>query len=152
MGAGSDLPQNGEGKVFLSIRDDDKTPDLLAAAQTLSALGHALIATSGTAKWLSDQGLEVETVKKVYEGKPNVVDQLKDGKISHVMNTTEGAMAIAASRDIRAVALMDFIKVIEAATGRQALLEPKPMQPGDVHETLADVSALKSAVCSCVFD
>ncbi|MEL7211698.1 MAG: carbamoyl-phosphate synthase large subunit [Pseudomonadota bacterium] len=133
MGAGSDLPQNGEGKVFLSIRDDDKTPDMLEAAQTLAALGHALIATSGTAKWLSDQGLEVEVVKKVYEGKPNVVDQLKDGKISVVMNTTEGAMAIADSRDIRAVALMDKIPYFTtAAASHAAALAMKARVEGDV--------------------
>ncbi|MEL6508530.1 MAG: carbamoyl-phosphate synthase large subunit [Pseudomonadota bacterium] len=133
MGAGSDLPQNGEGKVFLSIRDDDKTPDMLEAAQTLSALGHALIATSGTAKWLSDQGLEVEVVKKVYEGKPNVVDQLKDGKISVVMNTTEGAMAIADSRDIRNVALMDKIPYFTtAAASHAAALAMKARVEGEV--------------------
>ncbi len=133
MGAGTDLPQNGEGKVFLSIRDDDKTPDMLEAARTVAALGHALIATSGTAKWLSDQGLEVEVVKKVYEGKPNVVDQLKDGKISLVMNTTEGAMAIADSRDIRNVALMDKIPYFTtAAASHAAALAMKARVEGEV--------------------
>ncbi|WP_224826595.1 carbamoyl-phosphate synthase large subunit [Cognatishimia sp. MH4019] len=133
MGAGTDLPKDGKGKVFLSIRDDDKTPDMLEAAQTLTALGHTLIATSGTAKWLTDQGLEVEVVKKVYEGKPNVVDQLKDGKVSLVMNTTEGAMAIADSRDIRNVALMDKIPYFTtAAASHAAALAMKARVEGEV--------------------
>ena len=72
-------------------------------------------------------------VKKVYEGKPNVVDQLKDVKISVVMNTTEGAMAIADSRDIRNVALMDKIPYFTtAAASHAAALAMKARVEGEV--------------------
>ncbi len=120
MGAGTELPQNGAGKVFISIRNEDKTPAMLQAVQTVAALGHKLLATRGTAAWLTKAGLEVETVNKVYEGRPSVVDQLKDGLISLVFNTTEGAQAVEDSRDIRSIALYDKIPYYTTAAGSQA--------------------------------
>ena len=120
MGAGTELPQGGEGKVFFSIKDSDKTPAMIEAATVLLELGHTLMATSGTAKFLTEAGLSVELVNKVYEGRPNVVDQLKDGAISLVLNTTEGVQAIEDSREIRKVALYDKIPYFTTAAASHA--------------------------------
>ncbi|MDO5706215.1 MAG: carbamoyl-phosphate synthase large subunit, partial [Paracoccus sp. (in: a-proteobacteria)] len=107
MGAGTHLPEGG--RVFISIRDGDKTAEMAAAARDLTDMGFTLTATRGTADFLRDSGVETEMVNKVYEGRPNIVDRLKDGDIAMVLNTTEGAQAITDSRDIRAVALYDKI-------------------------------------------
>ncbi len=133
MGAGTELPEGGTGKVFLSIRNEDKTPDMLEAAQTVAALGHTLIATRGTAKWLAEAGLDCEVVNKVYEGRPDVTDQLKDGLISLIFNTTEGAQAIEDSREIRSIALYDKIPYYTTAAGSHAAaLAMKARVEGDV--------------------
>ncbi|MBV1902252.1 MAG: carbamoyl-phosphate synthase large subunit, partial [Marinosulfonomonas sp.] len=107
LGAGTVLPT--EGKVFLSIKPSDKTPQLTEAAQTLIDLGFSIIATRGTASFLEDSGIPCEVVNKVYEGRPNIVDTMKDGGIVLVMNTTEGTQAVEDSRSMRNVALMDKI-------------------------------------------
>ena len=83
----------------------------------LTAMGFTLIATRGTAEFLKAAGVATETVNKVYEGRPNVVDRLKNAEIVMVLNTTEGAQAIADSRDIRAVALNDKIPYFTTAAG-----------------------------------
>ena len=107
MGAGVILPD--AGRVFVSIKDMDKSAAFADAARDLVALGFEIIATNGTAKWLTAQGIASTLVNKVYEGRPNIVDRLKNNDIAMVMNTTEGVQAIADSRDIRRVALMDKI-------------------------------------------
>ncbi len=113
MGAGTDLPEGG--RVFISIKDADKTDDLRAAAADLPALGFEIVATRGTARWLQEAGIPCTPVNKVYEGRPNIVDRLKNDEIALVMNTTEGTQAISDSRDIRAVALMDRIPYFTTA-------------------------------------
>ncbi|KQI68107.1 carbamoyl phosphate synthase large subunit [Loktanella sp. 3ANDIMAR09] len=118
MGAGTDLPTTG--RVFVSIRDDDKTDAMAEAARGLTDLGLSIVATRGTAKWLADLGITVETVNKVYEGGRTIVDQLKDSEIALVLNTTEGAQAVEDSRDIRAVALNDKIPYFTTAAAAQA--------------------------------
>ncbi|WP_449042775.1 carbamoyl-phosphate synthase large subunit [Paracoccus sp. (in: a-proteobacteria)] len=115
MGAGTHLPESG--RVFLSIKDDDKTPEMAAAARDLVEMGFTLIATQGTAEFLRAAGVEAELVNKVYEGRPNIVDRLKNGDVAMVLNTTEGAQAIADSRDIRSVALYDRIPYFTTAAG-----------------------------------
>jgi carbamoyl-phosphate synthase large subunit len=107
MGAGVVLPDGG--RVFVSIKDMDKTGAFAAAAADLVAMGFEIVATDGTAKWLSQQGVASTRVNKVYEGRPNIVDRLKNNDIAMVMNTTTGTQAVADSRDIRRVALMDKI-------------------------------------------
>jgi len=78
------------GTVFISVKDGDK--DLIEApARELVAMGFSLIATRGTARILSDAGLPVTTINKVLEGRPHVVDALKNGEIHLVFNTTDGA-------------------------------------------------------------
>jgi carbamoyl-phosphate synthase large subunit len=118
LGAGTDLPTGG--KVFLSIKDDDKTPAMQDAAKTLADLGFALVATRGTGAWLKKAGIACDIVNKVYEGRPNIVDMLKDGDITLVLNTTEGAQSIEDSREMRSVALYDKIAYYTTAAGAQA--------------------------------
>ncbi len=115
LGAGTILPEGG--RVFVSIRDADKTEAMAQAARELVALGFELVATGGTAKWLGAQGIAAVPVNKVYEGRPNIVDRLKNGEIALVLNTTEGAQAIADSREIRTNTLMDKIPYYTTAAG-----------------------------------
>ncbi len=107
LGAGVELPT--EGKVFISVKNADKTPVLVEAAQILVSLGFSLVATKGTAAFLEENGVASTVVNKVYEGRPNIVDMLKDGDITLLLNTTEGAQAVEDSRSMRNVALMDRI-------------------------------------------
>jgi carbamoyl-phosphate synthase large subunit len=121
MGAGVTLPE--EGRVFVSIKDMDKTPAFALAAKGLITLGFEIVATKGTADWLTAQGVKATLVSKVYEGRPNIVDRLKNNDIALVMNTTEGTQAIADSRDIRRVALMDKIPYFTTAAASIAAVE-----------------------------
>ena len=118
LGAGMVLPDGG--RVFFSIKDSDKTPQLVECAQILDELGFVIVATSGTAAFLKEHGIAAEVVKKVYEGRPNVVDMLKNGEITLVMNTTEGAAAVEDSREIRSVALYDKIPYFTTAAAAHA--------------------------------
>ena len=113
MGAGTILPT--EGRVFLSVKNMDKTEPLADAARDLVAMGFIIVATKGTAAWLAKQGVPSEAVAKVYEGRPNIVDRLKNDDIALVLNTTEGTQAVSDSRDIRRVALMDKIPYFTTA-------------------------------------
>jgi carbamoyl-phosphate synthase large subunit len=136
IGAGNDLPRKGVGKIFISIKDSDKTEDFLEAAVALEQLGHSIIATRGTAAWLQKNGLKVEVVNKVYEGRPNIVDQMKDKKISVVFNTTVNSQAVEDSREIRAVALYDKIPYFTtAAASEAAALSMKSREEGEFSVT-----------------
>jgi carbamoyl-phosphate synthase large subunit len=115
MGAGVELPH--EGCIFVSVKDSDKSDALAEAARDLVAMGFTLMTTSGTGDFLSAAGVQTQRVNKVYEGRPNIVDRLKNGEIAMVLNTTEGAQAIADSREIRAVALYDKIPYFTTAAG-----------------------------------
>jgi carbamoyl-phosphate synthase large subunit len=115
LGAGTVLPT--EGRVFVSIKDADKSQQMAEAAQTLVQLGLEIVATRGTAAWLGEHGVACEVVNKVYEGRPNIVDLLKDGQIALLFNTTEGTQAVEDSREIRSVALYDRIPYFTTAAG-----------------------------------
>ncbi|PID36189.1 MAG: carbamoyl phosphate synthase large subunit [Rhodobacterales bacterium] len=115
MGAGAQLPHIG--RVFVSIRDEDKGVAMLEATNTLKELGFSILATRGTADWLRENGVRTETVNKIYEGGLTIVDRLKDGHIALVFNTTEGAQAVEDSREIRAVALHAKIPYFTTAAG-----------------------------------
>jgi len=131
MGAGMVLPT--EGKAFISVKDDDKTATMVDAANILIDLGFSVVATSGTAAWLNEQGVACEKVNKVYEGRPNIVDVLKNGDVSLVMNTTEGAQAVNDSREIRSVALYDRIPYFTtAAASHAAARAMKAREEGDL--------------------
>ena len=96
-------------------------------------MGFALVATRGTAAWLKEAGIEAEAVNKVYEGRPNIVDRLKNGDIQLVLNTTEGNQSISDSRDIRAVALYDKIPYFTtAAASIAAVAAMKSRAEGEI--------------------
>ncbi|MEM9967209.1 MAG: carbamoyl-phosphate synthase large subunit [Pseudomonadota bacterium] len=118
MGAGTALPD--AGCAFLSIKDMDKTPQMLETAQLLTMQGFTLVATRGTAAWLVENGIAAQTVNKVYEGRPDITDMMKDGAVHLVMNTTEGAQAVEDSKSIRAIALYDKIPYYTTAAGAYA--------------------------------
>ncbi len=121
MGAGTHLPESG--RVFLSVKDMDKTEALAQAARDLLAMGFDIVATRGTAAWLTAQDIKATPIAKVYEGRPNITDALKNGEIALVLNTTEGAQAVSDSRDIRRVALMDKIPYFTTAAASIAAVE-----------------------------
>jgi len=123
LAAGTVLPT--KGAVFLSVRGADK-PVLLTVAKTLSKLGFKLVATRGTAEFLSKEGVEVSIVNKVREGRPHIVDMLKDKDIGLVINTTEGAQAVADSFSIRRTALLN--KIPYYTTMSEALAATDAMQ------------------------
>ncbi|MCB1339383.1 MAG: ATP-grasp domain-containing protein, partial [Maritimibacter sp.] len=131
MGAGTHLPT--EGRVFVSIRDADKTPEMLEAAEVLVGLGFSVLATRGTAAWLEANGVAAEVVNKVYEGGRTIVDRLKDGEVQLVFNTTEGAQSVADSREIRSVSLYDKIPYYTTAAGSHAAaLAMRAREEGEV--------------------
>ena len=102
LGAGEQLPRTG--KVFVSVRNSDKD-DAVEVAKELSKLGFTLVATRGTATAISAAGIACEVVNKVLEGRPHIVDMIKNEQIDLIVNTTEGKQAIADSYTIRGAAL-----------------------------------------------
>ena len=118
MGAGMKLPN--EGCVFFSIKDKDKNDNLAETAQRLINLGFNIIATRGTAAFLKEKNITCKQINKVYEGRPNIVDTMKNGEIDLVMNTTEGTQAVKDSREIRSVALYDKIPYFTTAAAAHA--------------------------------
>ena len=102
IGAGTMLPT--EGTVFISLKDSDK-PVILPAARKLVDMGFRLIATGGTAQYLEEQGIAVQRVNKVAEGRPHIVDKISDGDVQLIFNTTEGWQSLKDSKAIRISAL-----------------------------------------------
>jgi carbamoyl-phosphate synthase large subunit len=120
IGAGVKLPTSGT--VFISVREADK--DLIEApARALVAMGFALIATRGTAKVLEAAGLTVAVVNKVLEGRPHVVDSLKNGEIHLVFNTTDGQQALVDSSSIRRAALTLKVPYYTTMAGAAAAIQ-----------------------------
>jgi carbamoyl-phosphate synthase large subunit len=120
LAAGVELP--GGGTAFLSVRDADKTA-LVGLARRLAGLGFDLIATHGTAKHLSDQGIPCRGVNKVLEGRPHCVDAMDNGEIDFVVNTTEGVQAILDSQSLRRGALRNGIAYFTTIRGADAAIE-----------------------------
>ncbi len=130
LGAGVTLPPSGS--VFISVKDDDK-PVFAPVARAIAALGFRIIATGGTAKYLAEQGLTVETVKKVREGRPHIVDAMKSGDVQLVFNTTEDAKAIADSFELRRTALTNSIPYSTTSAGARAAVQAiEAMRSGDL--------------------
>ena len=117
IGIGARIPL--EGCVFISLRDGDKAL-MVNAARNLLDMGFKVIATGGTADYFKAQGLNVTRVNKVLEGRPHIVDALKNGEVHLVFNTTEGAQSIKDSRSIRTTALAQKIPCITTATGARS--------------------------------
>lgn len=133
MGAGVHLP--AEGKVFLSVKNNDKTR-AVAVAKELAAMGYSLCATRGTATAIAEAGIEVQTVNKVTEGRPHIVDMIKNGEIALVINTVEERRnAIADSRQIRTSALLARVTTFTTIFGAEAAVEGMKAMRGslDVH-------------------
>jgi carbamoyl-phosphate synthase large subunit len=120
LGAGTKLPQSGT--VFVSVKDSDK-PVILPAAHKLVALGFKLVATGGTAKFLADQGVAVEHVNKVAEGRPHIVDKIVDGDIALIFNTTEGWQSLKDSQSIRQIALSTRVPSFTTAAASVAAVD-----------------------------
>jgi carbamoyl-phosphate synthase large subunit len=117
LGAGNILPRGGA--VFVSVRDADKER-LLGAMRDLSDLGFRILATRGTRRILEANGIRCEQVNKVLEGRPHIVDLMKNGEVQLVFNTTEGAKALSDSKDIRRTALLYHIPYYTTLAGALA--------------------------------
>ncbi|HEV2599046.1 carbamoyl-phosphate synthase large subunit [Sphingopyxis sp.] len=136
LGAGDRLPT--DGRVFVSVKDSDK-PRILGAVKQLTDWGWKVVATGGTADYLASEGIEVERVNKVAEGRPHIVDRIKDGDVQLIFNTTEGWQSLQDSQSIRASALAADIAYYTTAAASDAAtqaigalrahsLEVKPLQ------------------------
>lgn len=120
LGGGAKVPT--AGTVFVSVRDADKAK-IVAPAKKLIDMGFKLIATGGTQRYLEEQGIEVGTINKVLEGRPHIVDAIKNGEVALVFNTTEGAQALADSMSLRRAALMMKVPYYTTAAGARAAVE-----------------------------
>ncbi|MFA4940386.1 carbamoyl-phosphate synthase large subunit [Brevundimonas sp.] len=117
IGGGTTLPTSG--CAFISVKDEDK-PFIVDAARTLLAEGFTLMATGGTHTYLVEQGLEVGLVKKVLEGRPHIVDAMKNGEVHLVFNTTSGKQSLQDSFSLRRTALMMKIPYYTTTAGALA--------------------------------
>ena len=125
MGAGTRLPRPSDkvNQVFLTVKDDDKARAVVVA-RDLAALGFSLIATKGTAQAIQAAGVACEVVNKVAEGRPHVVDLIKNNQVCMVINTVEERRnAIADSRQIRTSALLARITTFTTISGAEAAVE-----------------------------
>jgi carbamoyl-phosphate synthase large subunit len=117
IGAGSRLPR--QGTVFVSVREDDK-PRILPAIRLLVDLGFKVIATGGTQRFLAEEGIAAEKINKVLEGRPHIVDAIKNGGVQLVFNTTEGVKALEDSRSLRREALLHKVPYYTTLSGAVA--------------------------------
>jgi len=117
LGGGTRLPK--EGTVFVSVRDADKAR-ILDTVRLLAGLGFRVLATSGTQRYLSAEGVPAIKINKVAEGRPHIVDAIKNGGVQLVFNTTEGATALADSRSLRRAALLHKVPYYTTLSGAVA--------------------------------
>jgi carbamoyl-phosphate synthase large subunit len=117
LSVGQRLPESGT--AFVSVNNDDK-PNLVPIARDLVDLGFTLVATRGTAVYLRAYGLAVEVVYKVNEGRPNIADQIVNGKIALVVNTPLGRESFFDDRAVRRAAMMHEVPCITTLTGAAA--------------------------------
>ncbi|MGI1671940.1 MAG: carbamoyl-phosphate synthase large subunit [Neptuniibacter sp.] len=118
IGAGEKLPASG--KAFVSVREADKSA-VLKVTNDLIEQGFKIVATKGTAKLLQEGGVDVEVVNKVMEGRPNIIDMIKNDEIAYIVNTTEGRKAIEDSADIRRSALQHKVPYTTTLAGAEAI-------------------------------
>ena len=142
LGAGDKLPK--PGTAFVSVRDVDKEAACELAKQ-LVGLGFDIVATSGTAALLESHGITAKLVNKVTEGRPNIVDMLKNGEVNYVVNTTEGRKAIADSADIRRAALQHKVPYSTTMAGAVAITEALRYGEERTVRRLQDIHAEASA-------
>ena len=118
IAGGIQLPRSGT--VFVSVKDGDKG-HIVPAVEAMVELGFRVIATAGTADYLREQGLPVETVNKVAQGRPHIVDRITDGEVQLVFNTTEGWQSLKDSHSIRATALQRKVPYFTTAAASLAV-------------------------------
>jgi carbamoyl-phosphate synthase large subunit len=111
------LPRTGT--VFVSVRDTDKVR-ILEAIRLLADAGFRVLATSGTQRYLAANGIAAVKINKVAEGRPHIVDAIKNGEVHLVFNTTEGATALADSRSLRRAALLHKVPYYTTLSGAVA--------------------------------
>ena len=137
MAAGNPMPMSG--RVFLSVKDKDKS-GLIEVAQGLEKAGFFIVATSGTAEYLRKQGITVETVNKVTEGRPHIVDQITDMQIDLVINTVSGAQSQKDSYSIRRTTLVKGIPYFTTLSAARAAvrgisaIKTRPLQVKSIQE------------------
>ena len=130
LGGGTRLPKGGT--VFVSVRDADK-PRILDTVRLLAGLGFGVLATSGTQRYLSEAGVPAVKINKVAEGRPHIVDAIKNGGVQLVFNTTEGATALADSRSLRRAALLHKVPYYTTLSGAVAAAQGiKAYRGGDL--------------------
>jgi len=120
LGSGTALPTSGT--VFVSVRDSDKD-HILGAMRELNEMGFRIVATRGTRRHFEAHGIACEQVNKVLEGRPHIVDMMKNGGVQLVFNTTEGSKALADSKDIRRTALLNRIPYYTTLAGAIAVVD-----------------------------
>jgi len=138
LGASEILPTSG--CAFISVRDDDK-PFVAQVARDLVELGFEVVATVGTARLIEAAGLPVRRVNKVTEGRPHVVDMIKNDEVTLIINTTEGRQSIADSYSIRRNALQHKICITTTIAGGQAICEALKFGPEKTVRRLQDLHA-----------
>ena len=140
LGGGVTLPASG--KVFISVREQHK-PMMAELAKDLIDLGFSIMATGGTTKYLRAQGLEIEYVKKFHEGRPNIIDAMKNGEVALVFNTTSGKQSLKDSFSLRRTALTQKIPYFTTAAAAKASVEAiKELAKGDYQvESLQAIAA-----------
>ncbi len=141
LGASDEIPESG--CAFISVREVDK-PRLLPIVKAYKELGFDLVATRGTAEVIKAEGIDVRVVNKVREGRPHIVDMIKNGEISLILNTTEGRAAIADSSEIRSSAESKGVYYTTTLAGGEAVAmaltsgqEDKVHRLQDLHRDLA---------------
>jgi carbamoyl-phosphate synthase large subunit len=150
IGSGSTLPRTGT--VFLSVKEGDKKA-AAELARDLVAQGFSILCTRGTGEYLGKHGIKAGIVNKVREGRPHVVDVMKDGGVQMVFNTTEGAQAIADSASIRRSALFGKIPYSTTMSGARAMVQaiealyrdPKGLDVVPLQDYVAKIKAAKAA-------
>jgi len=120
LGSGTKVPK--AGTVFVSVRDDDK-PRILNSIRDLVRFGFRIIGTGGTQRYLAEHGVACERINKVLEGRPHIVDELKNGRVQLVFNTTDGAQAMNDSKELRRTALLNKVPYYTTLAGAVAATE-----------------------------
>ena len=120
LGAGVDLPRSGT--LFVSVRDEDKAR-VLPSVKRLADLGFRVLATSGTQRFLSENGVEAHKVNKVLEGRPHIEDAIRNRQVQIVFNTTDGQKAVSDSKSLRRATLMQKVPYYTTLSGAAAVAE-----------------------------
>jgi carbamoyl-phosphate synthase large subunit len=132
LGAGVTLPRGG--RALISVRDADKVPALIEVAASLARHGFEIVATRGTAAFLQEGGVACTAANKVMEGRPHIVDMIKNDGISLIVNTTEGKQAIADSFEIRRAALQHKVTYTTTLAGAKATCQAlEQLDAGEVN-------------------